>query len=237
MRISRNLKGLLIIVAGLAVTGCAVTVREPGPPAAGYGSAYGYYDDYYYYPSARVYFQIYTGYYYYWAGNRWLRSRVLPGHIRLHADDRHRLTIKDRYPYLRDHEYQRQYRPRPSQRYNEGDDRRERELNTRRYRDYRMMGDGQSYDRNRDSMPNRQDEGRDPRRELYPRENRPNEERRPELRKPELREERTRNRDRNREDKRMQKKNKKREDKSEQKPDSDDKDDNRKKEPRSFQLR
>jgi len=237
MRISQNLKGLLVVVAGMAVTGCTVMVRDPGPPVVGYGSAYSYYDDYYYYPSARVYFHIYTGYYYYWAGNHWLRSRVLPGYIRLHASDRYRLTIKDRYPYLRDHEYRERYRPRPTLRFNEGNDLRERQLNSRRYQEYRQRGNGRSDDRYRDSAPNRREEGRDPRRELYLRDNHPNEERRPGVREPESREERTRNQDRKRVDKRTQTKNKKQKDKSEKNSDSDDKDDNRKQDPRSILLR
>ena len=140
MRISRNLKGLLVIFAGMAITGCTVMVRQPGPPAPAvvYGSPSGYYDDYYYYPSARVYFHIYTGYYYYLRGNRWVRSRVLPGYIRLHSGDRYRLTIKDRYPYLRDYEIRKKYRPRPSLKFNERDDHRERELNSHRYQEYRQ---------------------------------------------------------------------------------------------------
>lgn len=243
MRISRNFKGLLVIISAMAITGCTVMVRQPGPPAPAvvYGSPSGYYDDYYYYPSARVYFHIYTGYYYYLSGNRWVRSRFLPGYIRLHSSDRYRLTIKDRYPYLRDYEIRKKYRPRPSLKFNERNDVRERELNSRRYQEYRQRGNGRSEERYRDRTPDKYEDRRDPRRELYPRDNSSNQRGRPELRQPEYRQEQTRDHDQRREDKRMQmnkkQEYKKREDKSDKKSDSEEKNDDRKKDPRNILLR
>lgn len=241
MRISQNIKGLLVIVAGMAITGCTVMVRHPGP-GPGPAAVYSYYDDYYYYPSARVYFHIYTGYYYYLSGNRWVRSRVLPGYIRLYSGDRHRLTIKDRYPYLRDYEIRKKYQPRPNLRYNERNDIRERELNTHRYQEYRQRGNGRSDDRYRNNRtPERYEERRDTRRELYPRDNRSNQGARPDLRKPEYRQEQTRDRDQHREDKRKQlnkkREDKKREDKSDKKSDSEESNDNKKKDPRGILFR
>jgi hypothetical protein len=264
MRISQKLKGLLVIVSAVAITGCTVMVRQPGPPAPGYGSAYGYYDDYYYYPSARVYFHIYTGYYYYLSGNRWVRSRVLPRYIRLYSADRHRLTIKDRYPYLRDYEIRKKYRPRSNLRFNERNDIRERELNTRRYQEYRQRGNGRSDEQYRNNRtPDRYEDRHDPRQELLRPDNRSNEDRhdprqellrpdnrsnqgtRPEQRKPEYRQDQTRDRDQRREDKRMQlnkkREDKKREGKSDKKSDSedknDDKNDDKKRDPRSTLFR
>jgi len=263
MRISQNIKGLLVIIAGMAVTGCTVVVRDSGPPdhapAVGYSSQVDYYDDYYYYPSARVYFHIYTGYYYYLRGNHWVRSRVLPGYIRLHRHDRYRLQIKDRYPYRRDHEYRRKYRPRPYLKRDERDDAREREQNSRRYKEYRRRGDDRSDDRYRDRMQDRYERNQDPRRELFLPKKRPeesnNDPRRelllrkkrpeagdqPEYRRPDRRDERSRDQDRRRDEKRKHN-GKKREDKSDEKSDSDDRDsdnrnDSRKKDPRSVLFR
>lgn len=245
MRISQNMKGLLVIITGMAVTGCTVVVRNPGPPspAVGYSSHFDYYDDYYYYPSARVYFHIYTGYYYYLRGNRWVRSRVLPRYIRLHSSDRYRLRIKDRYPYLRDYEYRKKYRPRPTLRYNERNDIRERELNSRRYQEYRQRGNGRSDDRSRDRMQDRMQDrhenNRDPRRELLLRKKQPDQGVRPEIRRPDSREQRTRDQDRRREEKRT-KNGKGREDKSKKPSDSEDNQDNQdnqRKDPRSILLR
>jgi len=246
MRISQNFKGLLVIISGMAISGCTVVARTPGPPgyapAVGYSSHYDYYDDYYYYPSARVYFHIYTGYYYYLSGNRWVRSRVLPRHIRLHSNDRYRLRIKDRYPYLRDHEYRNKYRPRRTPKVNERDDLRERELNNRRFDEYRQRGDGRRDDRYRDNMRNQHEENRDPRRELLLRKKPSDQGNRPELRGPGNRDERVRDQDRRRDEKRTHK-NKKRDEKSKKQSDSEDKDDDRKsndnrnKDPRSILLR
>jgi hypothetical protein len=248
MRISRNIKGLLVIIMGMAITGCTVVVRHPQPPALGYHSQYDYYDDYYYYPSARVYFHIYTGYYYYRAGNRWVRSRVLPRYIRLHSRDRHRLRIKDRHPYLRDYEYQKKYRPRRNFRFNERDSILERNLNKRRFEEYRQRGDrrpeGRPDDRYRNNRErDRREDSRDPRRELYRQDNRSNQGSRPLLRERGPRDERARDQDRRRTEKRTHEDKRKHDKKSKKQSDSEDQkddrksNDNRKKDPRSTLFR
>jgi hypothetical protein len=72
-----------------------------------------YYYDYYYYPYWRVYFHIYSGWYYYHDHDHWRRARRLPPHI--HLDKRHRrlLRIRDRKPWLRHDEHRRKYPPPP----------------------------------------------------------------------------------------------------------------------------
>ena len=116
------------------VAGCTVVARDrPSPPyAPGYQESD--YIEYYYYPSVGVYYQFTTGYYYYYSNRRWIRTRFLPSHIHLHRDDRVRLRLRDREPYLHHDEHRRLYRPNRRYRSDERYDRDEREFNQREYR-------------------------------------------------------------------------------------------------------
>ena len=86
-----------------------------------------------------MYFQIYTGEYYFRAGSAWHRSRVLPTTIYLDPRDRHELHIRDDKPYVRDREYRQSIKPAPGYRYepNRAQDRDARRYNERRTQEYR----------------------------------------------------------------------------------------------------
>ena len=128
----------LILVAVLVsvAAGCDYYPRHrPGPPP--YGP---YYNDYYYYPHADVYFHIYTGEYYYRDGGQWRHSRALPPRIYLDPGDRRQLRIDSDRPYA--HDRDRRHVPPPANtgpRYkpDRDRDRQERQYNKRRYEEYR----------------------------------------------------------------------------------------------------
>ena len=66
--------------------------------------------DYYYYPSTRIYFNVTTGYYYYPYKNHWRKVRRLPRHYHIHDHHRVKIRIKSKdQPYLRHHEHHRTY--------------------------------------------------------------------------------------------------------------------------------
>lgn len=100
-----------------------------------------YYDphDYYFYPSVGVYFHFSTGYYYHHHHGRWIRTRVLPPHIRIHPRDRVHLKIKSKDPYLKHREHQKKYvkSPRPKYKVDERSNRQERESNRMRHEEYK----------------------------------------------------------------------------------------------------
>ena len=134
IRLARLAPSLLIaLVAVFAVASCTYG------PVHHRGEAYpSHYHDYYYYPHADVYFQIYTGEYYYRAGRDWRRVRVLPRTIYLDPKYRVTLRITDPRPYVHAPAH-RQAHPPPRARYvpNREHDRAEREHNLRRYDEYR----------------------------------------------------------------------------------------------------
>ncbi len=66
--------------------------------------------DYDYYPSAGVYFNYGTGYYYHHDHGRWNHVRRLPRHIRIHDYDRVRLRLHGDRPYLYHDEHRRKYK-------------------------------------------------------------------------------------------------------------------------------
>lgn len=107
----RLLTGIAASVLLPVLSGCTGTYRE-APPPYGYPP---YYYDYYYYPDVYVYFQIYTGWYYYWYDGIWWRVRELPPYIHLHPQYRVLLNIRDEYPYLRHDEHRRKFQPPPVQ--------------------------------------------------------------------------------------------------------------------------
>jgi hypothetical protein len=79
------LGGACTIALASGLTGCygPAYYEEPAPPP--------YYDDYYYYPDVDVYFQIYTGWYYYKADGIWWRTKHLP--TRYHLDPWYRRPL------------------------------------------------------------------------------------------------------------------------------------------------
>ena len=121
-----------VVTSGLA--GCTVVVRDRPPHAPRPAVVDSVYFEYYYYPSVGVYYHFDTGYYYYYSKRRWIRTRYLPSHIHLHRDDRVRLRLKDRTPYLRHEEHRRTYKPTRRYRFEERHDRDEREFHRREYR-------------------------------------------------------------------------------------------------------
>lgn len=112
----------------IVVTACAVEGVYPMGP--------GSYYEYYYYPTARVYFNLGSGYYHYYLDGSWVRAKTLPPKIRLDSRDRHPLKTKERDPYKRNQDYQTRYKPLPK--YNPGrdKDRKEREYNRESFEKY-----------------------------------------------------------------------------------------------------
>jgi hypothetical protein len=102
---ARILKGLTLLAATV-LAGCAYApyhsggaVRDYDYGYAGSGYSDSYYDDFYYYPRVGIYFNIHSGYYYYQHEHRWIRTRTLPRHYRLHPDHRVRMKAHRSQPY------------------------------------------------------------------------------------------------------------------------------------------
>ena len=126
----------LVLLAAAALTAC-VAYPYRGQPAP-YASA-PYYYDYYYYPQADVYFQLYTGEYYYRSGGGWRRSRSLPDNIYLDRRYREQLRIPDKTPYAHDRDRRSLQRaPGPGYQRNPAQNREERRENERRHEEYRQ---------------------------------------------------------------------------------------------------
>lgn len=132
----KRLSVLRLFLAGslaVAASGCVYVPNQPVPR-----SNAPYYYDYYYYPHADVYFQLYTGEYYYRSGGNWRQARALPPNIYLDPGDRRQLRIENDKPYTQDQHRQAQPAP-PGYRYkpDPARDREERQNNTRRNDEYR----------------------------------------------------------------------------------------------------
>lgn len=128
---------LLTAVVTLAA-GCAYETYRPGPYTRSpvqYRPMYTY--DYHYYPSAQVYFHVYSGYYYYRPYDAWLRVRTLPPHIYLGPSERIHLRIWSAPPYIQHDIHRKRYRPHPNYRRDRNLDRYERRYNARHYQEYR----------------------------------------------------------------------------------------------------
>lgn len=127
---SRAAAAVLLPAVMLLASGCAYDTYRPGSYArtsVHYRPAYNY--DYHYYPSARAYFHISSGYYYYRPYNTWLRVRTLPPNIYLGPRERVHLRIWSTAPY-RYHDIHRQrYHPHPGYRRDRDRDRYERRYN------------------------------------------------------------------------------------------------------------
>ena len=114
----------------ISIAGCAVEGVYPAGPGP-------YYYDYYYYPSARVYFNISTGYYHYFSDGSWIRAKTLPPKVRLDPRDRHTLKTKERDPYTRNQVYRSRYKPLPTYKPDRDNDRKAREYDRKSYEDYK----------------------------------------------------------------------------------------------------
>ena len=133
---TRMLIGLVAILLTATAAGLSGCAAYYGPPATYVRSPYYY--DYYYYPHADVYFQIYSGEYYYRSGGAWRRSRALPKNVYPDRRDRGPMHIPGKTPYT--HNVQRpQARPSPNRQYQRSpqQNREERQNNTRRHEEYR----------------------------------------------------------------------------------------------------
>ncbi|HSH42455.1 MAG TPA: hypothetical protein VK973_10075 [Arenicellales bacterium] len=134
---SRAAAAALLASIAVLVSGCAYDVYHPGPRYSStvqYRPAYTY--DYHYYPSARVYFHLYSGYYYYRPYNTWLRVRTLPPNIYLGPQERVQVRIWSNKPYLRHQVHSQRYRPHPDFRRDPRHDRYERRYNDRHHQLY-----------------------------------------------------------------------------------------------------
>lgn len=116
------------------LTACVYDPVYYGPPS--YTQYHPYYYDYYFYPTARVYFQFTTGYYFYWLDGRWVKSRVLPPQIHLSLFDRVRIKIQEDNPYTKFDEHIRLYKPRPDVPVDREKSLKEREANKVWYQEY-----------------------------------------------------------------------------------------------------
>lgn len=140
----RGATGAALLVAVTGLAGCygPVYYHEAPPPHA---PAYGYRwhpNDYFFYPSVGVYFNVHSGYYYYREGPDWRRSRTLPRQIIILPRERVHIRVPDKNPWQRFREHEDRYRPRtqpprlPDQERHMRD-RVEREQNSRLYREER----------------------------------------------------------------------------------------------------
>lgn len=113
MNVSRSLRPFVLslsIVAGL--TGCVYDPYYSAPVHHSYNPYYyPFYYDYYFYPSVRVYFNFSSGYYYYPYDKRWIRSKVLPPHIRLDARERVTTRVEGNKPYLKNNQHIQKFQP------------------------------------------------------------------------------------------------------------------------------
>lgn len=137
MKLTRAAITILVTAIAALTAGCAYDVYRPGPygrSVVTYRPAYTY--DYHYYPSARVYFHLYSGYYYYRPYNTWLRVRRLPPHIYLGPGERVHLRIQSAPPYLRHDIHRKRFRPHPNYQRSRERDRYERRYNSRHHRQY-----------------------------------------------------------------------------------------------------
>jgi len=125
-----------------------------GPPSYHVGGTY-YPYDYYYYPSVRVYFQYSSGFYFYISNSRWIRSRVLPPHIRLSDRDRVFLRLKSDKPYKLNRQHAERYRPRPNIKPTPSTDRKERTSHLKWYKEQQIYKkqEQQKEKRSKDKRP------------------------------------------------------------------------------------
>ncbi len=113
---ARALK-VLTLFAATVLSACTYAPYHTGGVVRDYdygyaGSNYSnsYYDDFYYYPRVGIYFNIHSGHYYYQHNHRWVRTRTLPRHYKLHPDHRVRMKAHRDKPYRDYHHHSQRYR-------------------------------------------------------------------------------------------------------------------------------
>ena len=110
----KTVSAVFVVGALLGLTACDDDVRVRSVSVG--SSIYQPYD-YYYYPTARVYFNISTGDYFYPDRDRWVRGRSLPSHYRVNDNDRVSIRIKSKdQPYMYQNEHRAKYAPRSNNR-------------------------------------------------------------------------------------------------------------------------
>lgn len=95
-----------------------------------------YYYDYHYYPSTGIYFNVYSGRYYYRSRNRWIQARVLPPHIYIGPRERIHLRIWSDQPYRNYNLHRQRFRPHPGYRHVPDRNRFERRYNRNQHDQY-----------------------------------------------------------------------------------------------------
>ena len=126
-----------IIGFSILQAGCVYGPPYYGPPP--HYHYYPHYHDYYFYPAARVYFHFTTGTYYYLDGTIWIKTRVLPPHIRIDARNRVKIRVDSDKPYLRFKDHMGTYKSAPNYRVDPDRNRKEREANKRWYEEYQRQ--------------------------------------------------------------------------------------------------
>jgi len=108
---ARMLK-VLTLFAATVLSACTYAPYHTGAVVRDHD--YGYndslHDDFYFYPSLGIYFNIHSGYYYYEHEHRWIRTRSLPRHYNLHPDHRVRLKAHRDKPYRDYQQHHQRYR-------------------------------------------------------------------------------------------------------------------------------
>lgn len=141
-------KAIFAVSAALVLfTTASCTYYGPPPHAPAHGYRW-HVHDYYYYPSAHVYYHIHTGYYYYRSSGVWIRAKVLPQHIHIQRHDRVKIRTKNKRPYLRHDEHRSRYKPKKRLKTDRRYSREEREYNRKRHRKYGERAE--KYERQRD---------------------------------------------------------------------------------------
>lgn len=98
---------MVALMPGMTACTTERTVYRTAPPA--YPPEY---YRYYYYPNAGVYYQVYTGFYFYFFNGAWRRTRQRPVFLNLDRRTRVIIVIRDERPYDRHREHERRYPPR-----------------------------------------------------------------------------------------------------------------------------
>lgn len=121
-----------LLALTMLLPACVADVYGPGPYTQPQNPAYYY--DYSYYPNSGVYFNYYSGYYYYRSNNARMRVRTLPPHVYLGS--RVALRIKSDRPYTYYNVHRQRYRPSPGYHPDPTRDRRERSYNRDHHEQY-----------------------------------------------------------------------------------------------------
>lgn len=95
-----------------------------------------HYYDYHYYPSVGVYFNLYSGRYYYRSGATWVNVRTLPSHVHISPQDRINLRIWSNKPYSHYDDHRKHYHSPPSYHPSRDRDRYERDYNRKHHEQY-----------------------------------------------------------------------------------------------------